>query len=247
MRMSPASAFLTELTADLTARSASDDQLIPFVTDLRTVDLGAQRYESAAPFEHPTMRHLQTVLNAATGAHALVDATRKVAQIVKWYQIFQGSPDIDPALAEGLLAAQVAGTVGMYSAQTVRCGLFLLAPGVHYPPHTHAAHEIYYCLSGEVELAYGLGAGAFRLTPGALSVTPPHRLHSVTTHGSPALLIYVWIGPVDEPNWWWKKEGDGKWSRTRWTRSPDASWQRTADEPVSDATMHEALGRTMSK
>lgn len=241
MSASPAAAFLQSLVTDLTARRAADDRLAPFLDALGTVDYSAQRYERAERFEHTSMRYLDPALDTASGVPALVDAVRQVAHSVHWYQIFQGG-NIDKTLTEGLLAAQVAGPVGMVSNDTLRCGLFLLAPGLHYPLHTHAASEIYYCLSGALELAYGLGKGSFQLLPGALSVTPSHRLHSLTTGASPVLLIYLWTGPVDEPNWWWEKRQDGIWQRTKWVRTPDASWKRSESERVTDTVMRAALG-----
>ena len=241
MIASPANAFLQALAIDLTARAAADDRLSPFVNELRSIDVSAQRYDRAAMFEHASMRYLKLALEAACGVPDLVDAVRQVAHAVRWYQIFQGGA-IETTLAEGLLAAQVAGPVGMIADESLRCGLFLLAPGVHYPLHTHAASEIYYCLSGSLELAYGIGKGAFQLLPGALSITPSHRIHSLTTGDTPVLLIYLWTGLVDEPNWWWEEGQDGTWERTKWVRSPDASWKRSESERVTDSVMRAALG-----
>lgn len=243
MSIPPATAFVQSLTADLVARAAADERLAPFVEALRAVDCEAPRFERAEErFEHPTMRYLEPTLSKACGTDAVVAAAREVSKAARWYQIFNGG-GIETALAEGLLAAQVVGTIGMVADEVVRCGAFLLAPGIHYPAHTHAASEIYYCLSGTLELAYGLGEGSFELRPGALSVTPPHRLHSLTTHDSAVLLIYVWIGQVDEPNWWWEKREDGAWQRNKWMRAPDASWQLADREDVTEDVMRAALGQ----
>jgi len=242
MRAPPAEPFLRILTRDIFARSHSDERLDPFARKLAGVDTSAVRYHGADPLEHPTMRFRDPVLRSAAGAPDLVAATRAAAQALRWYQIFQGD-GADGPLAEGLLAAQAAGNVGMIPSDDLRCGMFLLAPGVHYPPHTHGASEIYYCMSGAVELAYGLGGGSFLLHPGSVCVTPPHRLHSLTTHDAPVLLLYVWLGDLDAPNWWWQEDTDGTWTRTKWIRSPDASWRRERSEPVTRGIMDEALGR----
>ncbi|MCB1720052.1 MAG: hypothetical protein KDK05_33445, partial [Candidatus Competibacteraceae bacterium] len=59
---------------------------------------------------------------------------------------------------------------------------------------------------------------------------------------TPVLLIYLWTGLVDEPNWWWEEGQDGTWERTKWVRSPDASWKRSESERVTDSVMRAALG-----
>jgi quercetin dioxygenase-like cupin family protein len=160
---------------------------------------------------------------------------------VNWYQIYQGG-DVDPALAEGMLAAQIAGMSGIVASDDTRSGLFLLAPGIHYPAHTHGANEIYYCLSGSLSLRHGLDGAPFELSPGQHSNTPPHRLHSLTTGTRPVLMLYVWIDEVDSPNWWWEQDGSGGWLRARWSRNPDGSWAKTGAEPVTPSHLAEAGG-----
>ncbi len=241
MSAAPAAAFLQSLTDDLVARSAADLRLVPFAELLGAIDCSSPRYDRAEPFSHPSLRFLSPALDASEAAPGRVASLREVAGALRWYQIYNGG-GIDPALAEGMLAAQVAGPAGMVASDGVRCGLFLLAPGIYYPRHTHAAAEIYYGLSGELELAYGLDRGSFLLQPGGLSLSEPHRLHSLTTHETPVLLIYIWTGPVDEPTWWWDRRADGPWTRSKWVRAPDASWQRSSSEAVTDEIMRQALG-----
>jgi hypothetical protein len=110
---------------------------------------------------------------------------------------------------------------------------------VHYPLHTHGAEEVYYCLSGRIAVQHGRTGAPVELTPGRLSRTPPHRLHSLTTGAVPVLLAYVWIGAVDAPNWWWRAAAQG-WQRARWSRQPDGSWRKTGEEAVTPAALAEA-------
>ena len=233
--------LLDALAADLRARASAQPVLAEFAAKLQGVDCSAARSGRPAPFEHPAMRHLAPALAAADGPARVVGAARAAAGAAGWYQIYRGG-GADPALAEGMLAAQVVGMAGIVAGDEARMGLFLLAPGIHYPAHTHGAHEIYYCLSGRLTLAHGLGGAPFALTPGQLSVTPPDRLHSLTTGAGPVLLLYVWTGEVDAPNWWWARGPEGDWRRTCWSRQPDGSWARTADEPVTAEIMAIANG-----
>ena len=242
MSTSPAQPFLDALTRDIVARAGGDDRLLPFARALGSVDGSRARYSRAEPFDHPAMPLLDRVLEGARGTPGLIEAVRQVAPVLQWYQIFRDD-GLDRTLSQGMLAAQVAGNVGMVDNAELRCGMFLLAPGLHYPLHTHGASEIYYGLSGEVELTYGLDRGSYALMPGGVAVTPSHRLHSLTTHDAPALLIYVWIGAMDDPNWWWSRQPDGSWLRAKWVRTPDASWRLDATEPVTEQVRRQALGR----
>jgi quercetin dioxygenase-like cupin family protein len=185
------------------------------------------------------MAHLAPALAAAAGAAELLAPVRAVAAAANWYQIYAGA-GVDPALAEGMLAAQIAGQAGIVASDEIRSGMFLLAPGIHYPPHTHGASEVYYCLSGTLTLRHGRQGPPFDLTPGQLSLTPPHRLHSLTTGPRPVLMLYAWIGEVDSPNWWWAEDAAGNWRRACWERQPDGSWAKTGDEPVTAAHLAEA-------
>jgi quercetin dioxygenase-like cupin family protein len=241
MGANPASNSLTALAADLKRRSAADPALVPFIDLLDQVDGGPARFDRPQPCTHATMAHLGPALDAATGEPRLLAATRAVADAVNWYQIYRGE-GVDPGLAEGMLAGQIAGQVGILNSDTLRTGLFLLAPGLHYPLHTHGASEIYYCMSGTLTLRHGTGGTPFDLHPGDYSVTPAHRLHSLDTGNRPVLLLYVWIGDVDAPNWWWEQQPVGGWQRVNWSRTPDGSWARTRAELVTEAHLRQANG-----
>ncbi len=241
MGANPASDSLTALAADLRRRSAADPALARFADQLDQVDRTSSRFDRPEPRTHATMAHLAPALAAAAGEPRLLAATRAVAGAVNWYQIYQGE-GVDPGLAEGMLAGQIAGQVGILASDRLRTGLFLLAPGLHYPLHTHGAAEIYYCLSGRLTLQHGTKGTPFELHPGDCSVTPANRLHSLDTGEAPVLLFYVWIGDIDAPNWWWERRPEGGWWRVNWSRRPDGSWAKTVSEPVTEAHLRQANG-----
>lgn len=231
--------LLSTLAAHLAQRSAEDARCMPFAQRLMDLEYSPAHDQRWEPLEHPTMRFLGLAAEGASGAPDGLLPSQEIIHKLPWYQVYRGG-DLDDALAEGLLAAQIVGNVGLFSSSQIRCGIFLIAPGIHYPLHTHQASELYYCLSGKLEIAHGLKDESFWLRPGKHSITPSNRLHSLTTHHDPALLLYMWMGDVDSPNWWWERQADGGWSRTRWVRSPDGSWVRTVTEPVTQDVMHEA-------
>ena len=223
--------YLRALTDELMARSGDDPNLAPFLTELMKV---AERpVEAAGPScSTPVFRgSLATALAAMPLSNPISQAVSAIADKLGWYQIYKGV-GVDPLLAERMFAGQVVGQVGLLKSDHVRTGLFLLAPGLHYPMHTHAASEIYFCLAGSVTLQYGLNGDPFDLLPGKISVTYSNHAHSLTTGTQPTLLVYQWIGEVDSPNWWWKKRSDGQWWQEKWVRQDDASWAAEGVEPV---------------
>ena len=236
-----ASDSLTALAADLRRRSAAEPALAPFADRLDRVDRTSARFDRPRPCTHPTMAHLAPALDAAAGEPRLLAATRAAADAVNWYQVYRGE-GVDPDLAEGMLAGQIVGQVGILASDTLRTGLFLLAPGIRYPLHTHGAAEIYTCMSGILTLQHGTEGAPFDLRPGDCSVTPPHRIHSLATGEAPVLLLYVWIGDVDAPNWWWERRPEGGWRRVNWSRTPDGSWAKTRTELVTGAHLRQANG-----
>lgn len=157
-----------------------------------------------------------------------------------WGQVYGGG-GIDAALAEGMFAAQAAGTYGVFESQELACGLFLLGPNVYYPLHTHAAHEVYHCLAGQIEITHKLNETPFTLYPDQSSETPSGRLHSLKTDSSPVLLAYIWMGDITAPTWWWEQGHDGSWIRTAWRRNPGESWKVDCSEPVDDNAFNAAM------
>lgn len=224
--------YLKALTDELTARSGVDPNLAPFRAGLLEVAHGP--VETAGPScTLPVFRDsLAAALAAMPSSDPISEAVGAIAEKLGWYQVYQGA-GLDPMLAERMFAGQVIGQVGLLKSDNVRTGLFLLVPGLHYPMHTHAASEIYFCLSGSVTLQYGLNGVPFDLRPGEISVTQSNHVHSLTTGLQPTLLVYQWIGDVDSPNWWWEKRSDGQWWQEKWVRQDDASWAAEGVEPVS--------------
>lgn len=237
--------FVSALAGELDKRLGEKPDLGKFLKTLATISGDVD--QAVAPANtHPNFcGNLPIALDALSGSrdrtpNPLALCVDDVSSRLGWYQIYKGE-GVDPDLAEGMFAGQVVGQVGLLKSDVVRTGLFLLAPGLHYPVHTHRADELYFCLSGSVILQHGLSSPAFDLNPGQISVTPSNQLHSLKTGDRPALLVYVWTGDIDSPNWWWKQQRDGSWWREKWQRQIDASWAATDKEPVSPDMLAQAL------
>lgn len=220
------------LIADLAGRA--DPDLAPFIAALKRIEMGGLQRGPRPTLDHPAMAQLERTL-------ANVDPTvAAAARELDWSQVFAGG-GIEPTLAEGMLAAQFAGSYGRFPSDEISTGQFLLAPGVSYPLHSHAASEVYHCRSGTLRLQHGVDGEPFEITPGSYSITPSHRLHALEVIGDPVLLSYIWIGEMTAPNWWWSQdEESGGWQRTAWTRIPGEPWKPGLSEPVTDEIMTEA-------
>ena len=243
--------FKSQILNPLNRLQDREPALKDFIAELEQLDCcKARRLE---PDHSPTAvgRHLRQCLGLLGCDQALAEATRQLAGALRWYQIFEAPEDdnslssglssgLPPGLAAGLVAGQLAGKAGLIISDRITCGLFLLAPGVSYPLHTHGALELYYVLSGTLTLQHGRASAPFALAPGEHSITPSHRLHALRTGGSPCLIFYTWVGDLTAPNWWWEQDTNGDWQRLSWVRGPDARWRPTKSEPVTPAILAEA-------
>ena len=182
------------------------------------------------------MAHLDAALVSVTDKSVIA-----AAAALDWLPVFEGG-GIDPVLANGMFAAQLAGNYGRFPNDELSTGLFLLTPGVAYPLHSHAALEVYSCLAGTLHLQHGIDGEPFDLTPGRYSITPYNRLHSLTVGNAPVLLAYVWVGDLHDPNWWWSRSEDGSWQRTAWQRKPGEPFRPVRSETVTPEVMAEAHG-----
>jgi len=231
--------FRNCFTAELRACVKQEPVLSKFISELEAIDCSSTREFGSEPLPVAVTKYLETAIDQINCSHPLAVSIGQLAASIKWYQIFQGE-GIEPTLSEGLVAGQVAGQVGIFDASSIRTGLFLLAPGIHYPLHQHGAHEIYFVVSGQLVLQHLRTGTPFAVKPGQFSVTPPHHVHALTVNQNPCLLIYAWIGEVEAPNWWWEQDDAGSWSRICWIRRPDARWVRTTSEPISEEILKEA-------
>ncbi|MEO1191150.1 MAG: dimethylsulfonioproprionate lyase family protein [Pseudomonadota bacterium] len=230
-------AFVQALLDDLSARIVLS--LSPFTAALeRALDAGIEPQDMGGVGSAPP--GFDTTLAAADLTPAMKAALQAVAPALRWIPVLSQHPSVPPALSAGLQAGLVLGGAGAFThhgPDTIRAGFFHLAPNLHYPLHSHEAVEFYRCLSGRVEIQHGILGEANPLLPGQLSVTPPNRVHALTTGPEGALLLFAWIGDVDQPIYWWEADAAGTWRRTRWIRGVSRVWERQEAEIVPPALL----------
>ena len=234
--------FCKSVLAELKTFQKFEPGISDFAQEVENLDSFPFQDPQKIPAPPVVKDNLGNALNGLKCGQDLADAARSLAVILRWNEIMQGDA-IDPSLARGLVAGQISGQVGFKNSPSLKAGLFLLAPGIHYPLHQHAARELYFVLSGTLTLQHGLDGEPFHVEPGQFSITPSSRLHALTTSEDPCLIFYAWIGDIEAANWWWEQDAAGNWLRVCWERAPDASWQRSFSEAVTADVMRDAVER----
>ena len=196
----------------LEANADRDGDLGPFIEALR--DVAPVLTDSVMDdLTHPLLSQLDAALDAAIGPRNLVESVAALSSANGWYQVYTGA-GINAEMADFMLAKQIVGPRGFIASETIRAGMFLLAPNFEYRMHDHAALEIYYVHSGTIDIQNGTESAQRRLAPGQYSITPSEMPHALHTGDAPVLLLFVWTGEISAPIWWWVKGEDETWART---------------------------------
>ena len=74
-----------------------------------------------------------------------------------------------------------------------RLGFLMLGPDTLYPPHAHAAEELYLVLAGTAAWQHGHEPWVNR-PPGTAIHHPPRLPHATRTAAEPLLALYLWWG-----------------------------------------------------
>ncbi len=232
--------FAEALIEELRLRARDDITLLPFLAPLIR---GARNGFADQPVDNsgPSPDALPQCLSSLAVSQALAAEIPAVAGLCAWRSVITAHPDVDPALSAGMHAAHVLGDLGILNCPGLRGGFFTLAPDIHYPLHSHKAAELYFCLSGTVRIQHGLDGKPVPLAPGACSITPTGRVHSLTTGKEPVLLFFAWVGEMTAPIHWWHREEDGIWSRSIWNRDMDGVWIPGQRTPINPADVEQQL------
>ncbi len=90
---------------------------------------------------------------------------------------------------------EILGPEGLAHRDDLRFGLYVQAPESLYPPHNHAAEELYYVLGGTAR--WQKADGEFRaMAPGTLIRHAPWERHAMRTAVEPLLALWTWTGDL---------------------------------------------------
>ena len=220
---------LLSLKKALQQRAMQDPELHSFVAALDNQELTSVQRGPFPRCRHHTMEVLATLLEQAP-CHPLAEAVQSAASHLDWSPLYDdadlgGAPSISGRQVEGMLAAQMVGSYGCFAGEGVAAGILVTPSQTHYPLHSHAAREVYWCISGKVDVSCGVDEKTSQLSPGDHIVVPSNCLHALRSKDTPALLVYVWEGAIRAPTWWWVKEETGAWAGTAWTRKTGEPWR----------------------
>lgn len=191
---------------------ASDAALSPFIDAMRNVD-ETPGDNATHELDHPLMPLLEDVLAAAEGPPKLTKAVADLASEGGFFQVYEGE-GINATQADYMVGKHIVGPKGRLFNEELRAGIFFLASNFEYPMHNHAGLEIYYVLSGILDVQNGVDAEPRRVGPGEYSVTPSHVPHALSIGDEPVVILYAWTGDLVSPIYWWVEEEDGSWTKT---------------------------------
>jgi hypothetical protein len=145
-------------------------------------------------------RHLAPALSAVEGWPDLTHAIAAAVPYLGWvtYDLYDRAL-IGDAFAEGHAFAKLIGPTGPAPAEEYELGLFLIAPGIFYRDHNHAAPELYAPLTGP---------HGWRFAPGDPLVwqpahrpvwNEPFRPHAIMAGTVPFLCLYAWTADIAAP------------------------------------------------
>ena len=147
----------------------------------------------AGPHLLPVLASLPDLAGLATAAtRDLAEAAIAAAPALHWRRTYDGS-DVAPTFPDRYGWAELLGPYGPFTSDTARLGFLLLGKGTHYPPHAHAAEELYLVLAGTALWQNDIEPWRPML-PGATIHHTPHLPHAMRTAAEPLLAMYLWWG-----------------------------------------------------
>ncbi|MBT3557772.1 MAG: cupin domain-containing protein [Rhodospirillales bacterium] len=204
--------YLHEFRTRLEELRVSDDALAPFVDGLQDVE-DQPDGNATHDLDHPLMARLNGALGSAKGSPALVEAVTALAHEGGFFQVYEGE-GINATQADYMIGKQIIGPKGRLSHDSLRAGIFVLAPNFEYLMHSHEALELYYVHSGNMHVQNGTDAEKRAVGPGDYSVTPSSVPHALHIGDEPVVILYIWTGALTAPIMWWTKEDDGSWTQS---------------------------------
>jgi Dimethlysulfonioproprionate lyase len=175
--------------------------------DLKGVgDVRAGIARWAKPPLRPVEPHMQSACSHLAVAVELVQ-DRKLAEsidaassLLQWTQ-YDAYPraEVGEAFADGHAFASIIGEDAFYQAEDFDLGLFIIAPGIFYPDHHHAAPELYLPLTGPHAWRFLPGQEFEWLNANVPVWNEPWAPHATRTGTAPFLSIYCWTRDVNLP------------------------------------------------
>jgi len=156
--------------------------------------LAPAKIHALTPAQQPVCGLLPAALELGNAETArLLASVARLAPVLAWER---APADSTPAeFYPGHAYCMIAGDGGFLPAPHFMLGLFLIAPGMNYPNHAHAADELYCVIAGRA--AWQRSGGAFETYgPGEAVIMPSMAPHAIRTGAEPVLILWAWSGDV---------------------------------------------------
>ena len=167
----------------------------PMTAELSAALRGSEQFTPQTPYEPDLTGTMLDQMLAApeSGRHPLLDEVARVRASLVWY-----SPSFDripEPIGSKLSVVELLGPSGLVFCDYCRVGLFMQMPGLFYPGHAHAAHELYLVLSGTAEWQLN-DTPPMTHPPGTFVHHPSGHWHAMNTRSEPLLAIWGWTGDI---------------------------------------------------
>ncbi|MGV6873259.1 dimethylsulfonioproprionate lyase family protein [Pseudochelatococcus sp. B33] len=135
------------------------------------------------------------------GRTPLFEAALDAFPYARWSEFYEESPWSQPFIGS-FATGECIGPAGRLQSTDIILGLFILGPGIDYPPHAHAAEECYIVVAGEAEFQIGAQSDFVVKREGDVVFHGSHISHAIRTSSRPMFAVYVWRGALSEPSWY---------------------------------------------
>jgi len=176
------------------ARTALAEPAAPEIARFLAAWPTACRTRAVAPSALAVLHWLEAAVEHAPPGPlaALAQAVGAAAGALAWRQSYRPG-EVAPAFLDRYGWCELLGRTGPIPCEELSGGLLLLGPRTHYPPHSHAAEELYVPLSGVAAWQRGSADFAWR-SPGDYIRHASGEMHSMRTADAPLLALYLWRG-----------------------------------------------------
>ena len=168
----------------------------PMVAEVLEAVDGARSPEGIEAVHLPVLRHLEEVeFSGQPAIDAVLEEFVRISAQLPW-QHTAGYLDVLPQhYLDNFGYVQLLGPDSIVEHQSVRVGIGVWGPHLHYPSHHHEAEELYHVLAGEPVFSSGDGAPQ-STRPGDAVHHAPWQPHTQDFGAAPSVLLYCWTGAV---------------------------------------------------
>ena len=148
------------------------------------------------PRQLPVLRLLDAVvLSGDTAIDAVLEEFLSLAPVLPWRQTAGYFGVLSQHFHDNYGYVQLVGPDSIVEHHSVRVGIAVWGPHLHYPSHNHEAEELYHVLAGEPLFS---GNDGVRRTsrPGDAVHHTPWQEHCQDFGATPTVLLYCWTGAV---------------------------------------------------